>query len=120
ASSITRSKVLSTVDTVMPSTMKKLPGELRRMLGVSGLPEAWGPFTQAPVAATAPPDGALESSPAVRKAHTSVVKVRGRAPSCSRALEGTGFVVAPHRVLTNAHVVAGTDRTAIEIGSGQL
>jgi S1-C subfamily serine protease len=29
------------------------------------------------------------------------------APSCSRNLEGSGFVFAPQRVLTNAHVVAG-------------
>lgn len=120
ASSITKSEVLSTVDTVMPSGLRSLPDDLRRMLGVNGFPEALEPFTQTPVAAAAPPNGALESSPVVRKARSSVVKVRGRASSCSRALEGTGFVIAPHRVLTNAHVVAGTDRVEIEMGSGEF
>jgi S1-C subfamily serine protease len=35
------------------------------------------------------------------------VKVDGVAPSCSERIEGSGFVYAPHYVLTNAHVVAG-------------
>jgi S1-C subfamily serine protease len=46
------------------------------------------------------------------------VKIRGTAPSCSRALEGSGFVIAPQRVMTNAHVVAGTDEVGIESTSG--
>jgi S1-C subfamily serine protease len=29
------------------------------------------------------------------------------APACSRKIEGSGFVIAPGRVMTNAHVVAG-------------
>ncbi len=40
-------------------------------------------------------------------ARASVVKVAGVAPGCSRRIEGSGFVIAPGRVLTNAHVVAG-------------
>jgi S1-C subfamily serine protease len=35
-------------------------------------------------------------------------------------LEGTGFVVAPQRVITNAHVVAGTDRVKVESTDGML
>jgi S1-C subfamily serine protease len=120
ASSITKSSVLGTVDSMMPASAKQLPSELRRMLGVSGFPEALEPFSETPVAAIGPPDPALASSPVVREARTSVVKVRGRARSCGRALEGTGFVISPHRVMTNAHVVAGTDRVAIEIGRGQF
>lgn len=116
ASAVTRSTVLRTVDSVMPDAAKQLPSELREMLGMSGFPEALEPFSETPVAAIDPPDPALASSEAVRDARTSVVKVRGRAVSCARALEGTGFVIAPHRVMTNAHVVAGTDKVAIEIG----
>ena len=36
----------------------------------------------------------------------SVVKVRGR-NSCGQGVEGSGFVYAAGRVMTNAHVVAG-------------
>lgn len=37
----------------------------------------------------------------------SVVRVAGEAPSCNMRIEGTGFVYAPQRVVTAAHVVAG-------------
>ena len=47
-------------------------------------------------------------------ARPSVVKVRGRAESCQKLLEGTGFMVAPAKVLTNAHVVAGTDTVTVD------
>ena len=36
-----------------------------------------------------------------------MVKVYGTADSCDRHIEGSGFVYAPHHILTNAHVVAG-------------
>ncbi len=120
ASAISRSSVLSTVDSVMPSAARELPDELRKMLGVTGFPEALAPFSQTPVADIAPPNPALARSEIVREVRPSVVKVRGRAPDCGRALEGTGFVVAPHRVMTNAHVVAGTDQVFIEVGRGRF
>jgi S1-C subfamily serine protease len=55
----------------------------------------------------------------VRKARESVVKVLGNAPSCSRRIEGSGFIYASERVMTNAHVVAGTDDISIEVGGGR-
>jgi S1-C subfamily serine protease len=44
---------------------------------------------------------------AVRTAEPSVVQITGIAPSCSRRVQGSGFFFAPHRVMTNAHVLAG-------------
>ena len=43
-----------------------------------------------------------------------MVKIRGVAPGCQKVLEGTGFVVAPNRVMSNAHVVAGSDTVTVE------
>jgi S1-C subfamily serine protease len=37
----------------------------------------------------------------------SVVQISGVAASCSRQIDGSGFVYAPERVMTNAHVLAG-------------
>ena len=45
----------------------------------------------------------------LQRASQSVVKVLGNAPSCQRRVEGTGFVYAHERVMTNAHVVAGVE-----------
>jgi S1-C subfamily serine protease len=43
----------------------------------------------------------------------SVVKVRSEARSCQKVLEGSGFVIAPDRVMTNAHVVAGSNSVQV-------
>ena len=53
------------------------------------------------------PDQALLNSPVVASVQGSVVKISGIAPSCSRQIDGSGFVYAPERVMTNAHVLAG-------------
>lgn len=53
------------------------------------------------------PDQAVLHSPGLLKDRNSVVKIEGLAPSCSRTIEGSGFVIGPDRVITNAHVVAG-------------
>src|SRR5699024_11555354 len=50
----------------------------------------------------------------------SVLKIIGRAESCSRALEGTGFVAAPELVMTNAHVVAGTGSVTVTVGGEEV
>jgi S1-C subfamily serine protease len=46
----------------------------------------------------------------------STVKVEGIA--CSRIQEGSGFVVAPGLIVTNAHVVAGEGETVVERSDG--
>ncbi|WP_019813810.1 MarP family serine protease [Saccharomonospora saliphila] len=119
ARAINNSAVLGGVNTVMPEAAQGLPGELRTMLDESGFPSIVAPFQNAPVRQIQPPDPALQDSEVVRELRPSVLKVRGIAPSCSRSLEGSGFVVAPERVMTNAHVVAGTDEVAVETTRGR-
>ncbi|MGH3775162.1 MAG: MarP family serine protease [Pseudonocardiaceae bacterium] len=114
------SSVLRVVDTMMPKVLRDLPGELTVLLDVSGFPDVLAPFAPTPITDVGPADPVLLNSPVVREARASVLKVRARAVSCSRALEGTGFVVAPQRVITNAHVVAGTDRVSVETSRGSL
>lgn len=117
SSAVRNSTVLRGVDSVMPDAARALPAELRQILDNSGFPDVVSPFARTPVAAVGPPDSALADSPVVGEVRDKVLKVRGRAPSCRRALEGTGFVVAPQRVMTNAHVVAGTTSTSVEVAS---
>jgi S1-C subfamily serine protease len=114
------SSVLRVVDTMMPNVLRELPSELTRLLDVSGFPDVLAPFSPTPITDVGPADPVLLNSPVVRQARSSVLKVRGRARSCSRALEGTAFVIAPQRVITNAHVVAGTDRVQVETADGTL
>ncbi|WP_033292954.1 MarP family serine protease [Amycolatopsis jejuensis] len=118
AKSINSSVVLGEVNDLMPAQAQGLPSDLRKLLDASGFPSVLSPFEKAPSADTPPPDTSLNVSAVARRVHESVVKIRGNASSCSRALEGSGFVVAPQRVMTNAHVVAGTDEVGIESTSG--
>lgn len=119
AAAINKSIVLGKVDDVMPVQAQRLPNDLRRLLDASGFPSFEAPFQRAPSPEVAPPDKGLQAADTVRQVRPSVLKVRGDAPSCSRALEGSGFVIAPQRVMTNAHVVAGTERVAVE-SNGEL
>jgi S1-C subfamily serine protease len=50
------------------------------------------------------------------RAKRSIVKVMGTARSCGKVLEGSGFVFADRRVMTNAHVVGGVDEPTVQIG----
>jgi S1-C subfamily serine protease len=108
--------VEAVVGTAAPSA-RQLPDHLRAMLSSSGLTAGSRQPTKVN-AEVGPPNLALAGLPSVRTATESVLKIRGKAPKCQRALEGSGFVVAPGRVATNAHVVAGTDELNVEVRTG--
>lgn len=118
ARAINNSVVLGGVNSMMPDAVQGLPSDLRRLLDESGFPSIVGPFQNAPVREIQPPDPALQNSQVVRELRDSVLKIRGVAPSCSRSLEGSGFAVSPNRVVTNAHVVAGTEEVSVETDEG--
>jgi hypothetical protein len=58
-----------------------------------------------PPAIVPPPDEGIARDPDVKRASQSVVRVTGIA--CGLGVEGSGWVVRPELVVTNAHVVAG-------------
>jgi S1-C subfamily serine protease len=60
------------------------------------------------------PSLAVSSDEVVAKARPSVVKVHGEAESCQKITDGSGFVVAPTKVMTNAHVVAGAETFSVD------
>jgi S1-C subfamily serine protease len=120
SSAVRSSAVLRWVDGFMPGSWQSLPDRMRRLLDDSGFPAVLDPLTPTPDTPVAPPDPAVTQLTAVRTAAASVLKVRGQAPSCSRAIEGSGFVIAPERLLTNAHVVAGTKTVDVEENGRRL
>ncbi|MFD8594644.1 MarP family serine protease [Kitasatospora sp. NPDC059646] len=115
------SKVLGSVQAALPSDAPNWFSDFSKELARNGFPQVFNPFEQEPITEVEPPDPALAASAGVQKARGSLVKVLGTAPSCGKTLEGSGFVFAPHRVMTNAHVVGGVDEPTVQIGGvGQL
>lgn len=111
ARSVRHSAILNAVDGVMPDGARNLYAGLRDTIAAGDFPNFFGDLTPTQVQQVAPPDQLGADSPAVRLAQASVVKIIGDAPSCRKTIEGSGFVYAPHHVMTNAHVVAGTRGT---------
>ncbi|HYN95119.1 MAG TPA: MarP family serine protease [Pilimelia sp.] len=116
AKSVRNSEVLGAVDVVMPAQARTLSDKLRESVDQRGFPNVFGGLEPTRVRAVDPPDPRLARSQAVVNGRASVVKVLGTAPACSRRIEGSGFVYATERVMTNAHVVAGTEEIEVELG----
>jgi S1-C subfamily serine protease len=108
------SRILRTVDDLMPETAHTWFASFRRLLDRDGLPEVFGGIGPDRIVPVAPPDPRLAHSKVVLRAEPAVVKVTGVAMSCSRQLEGSGLVFATDRVMTNAHVVAGVRAPTVE------
>jgi len=109
ASQVNRSAVLSTVDRVMPHSALYLPvfPQLRSLLSNGLYTQVFSAIGAENGLNLAAPDPAVLSSRALGRVEPSIVKIEGIAPSCSLRIEGSGFVISPQHVLTNAHVVAG-------------
>jgi S1-C subfamily serine protease len=114
------SALLGGIDQLMPAQAQALSGALRDTLDTNDFPDVFGGLARTQAREVEPPDPALARSEVVRQARRSVVKVLGTAPSCSRRIEGSGFVYAAERIMTNAHVVAGTRDVSVEVGDERL
>ncbi|MFZ2512810.1 MAG: MarP family serine protease [Gordonia sp. (in: high G+C Gram-positive bacteria)] len=118
ATAVRGSQVVDGVDQVAPTWLRDLPGDFTALLDTSGLKQVISPWGEAEVANVEAPNPQLDSAAAVRRAEPSVLKILGVANACSQSLEGSGFVISPERVMTNAHVVAGTDQVSVQTSSG--
>ncbi len=98
---VQRSLVLRRLNSLLPPSTV-----LHALARLDPFPALGGPLAQVP-----PPDPGVLRLPGVRGAAPSVVRVLGTA--CGLGVEGSGWVAAPGRVVTAAHVVAGERDTTI-------
>ncbi|MGH3430267.1 MAG: MarP family serine protease, partial [Mycobacteriales bacterium] len=115
AKEVRNSSVLSVVYSAMPDRVRSTYRSFSEAVRQNDFPEIFGGLTPTKVPPVASPDPALAHSEVARNARRSVVKVIGDAPSCERELTGSGFVYASHHIMTNAHVVAGTNRVKVQL-----
>ena len=120
AAAVRGSRVLAQVNDFAPEWLKTVPKRLSALLDTSGLPQVLEPFSRTPVVAVAAPDATLANNPVVAATQPSVVKIRAIAPGCQKVLEGSGFVLSPDRVMTNAHVVAGANSVTVEASGNSV
>jgi S1-C subfamily serine protease len=107
SAAVRESKILKVVDGAVPVSPDGLRNAFESVLAAGRFPDVVAPWVPEPIRDVEAPTGTLGRDPEIRASAGSVVKVIGRAESCDRVIEGTGFVVAAERVMTNAHVVAG-------------
>ena len=102
---IQRSAILRKLNQILPPSGPILNALAR----FDPLPSINGPSADVPK-----PNAAILGSSGVRLARPSVVRVLGTA--CGLGVEGSGWVAAPHIVVTNANVEAGESDTTVEVG----
>ena len=112
SSAVASSRVLGVIDRVIPDPVAAGLARLRGDVLGAGLPSLGILLAPGEVAPATPV--ALDD-PELGAAAASVARIAGTAYACGVSLTGTGFLVAPGRLLTNAHVVAGVDAPVVEM-----
>ncbi len=100
---IQHSQILRAADRVLPPTPSWV-SRIQAVLDTAGFPTVFAgvaPTTAGPVKVASIP----QVQEAVSRDRASTVKIMGT--GCGEILEGSGFVVAPGLIVTNAHVIAG-------------
>ncbi len=114
------SAVIQAVDALVPDDARQLFANFLRLVEQQGFPQVFAGLGGDTIVPTRPPDPALARSAVVQLVRPSILKVSGDAPSCQKAIEGSGFVYSPQHVMTNAHVVAGVPHPSVEVNGAQL
>jgi S1-C subfamily serine protease len=109
------SLVLSKVNELVPQGAGGLLDAFNDVVGTSFFPRYLEPFSPERIVDVQPGDRRMVRDPDVTRAGSSVLKVRGT-NACGRGIEGSGFLYAEDRLMTNAHVVAGVDDPEVIVG----
>ena len=115
-----RSAILTGIDEVVPVRVGSVLAGVNGIMTGHGFPRVFDSVGREPITEVAAPDAGLGASEGIAAAAASVLRIDGEAAGCSSTLEGSGWVFAPRYVVTNAHVVSGTDEVTVRVpGTGR-
>jgi S1-C subfamily serine protease len=114
SSEIRGSAIVKGLDRTLPRPPSLL-AEVETFLNRFGFPQVFADLPPAPAGPVSLPKSG-ETRTLARAAEPSTVKIVGQ--GCGAILEGSGFVVGAHYVVTNAHVVAGVRGPKVQEQNG--
>ena len=116
---VASSEVLRRIEELTPDPVSRSLAAIETMVRDDALPAVGGMLwdeERAPMitveSTPAPPD---LQEPEVQRATDSVARINASSYRCAIGAVGSGFVVAEDRIMTNAHVVAGSDGIVVEL-----
>ncbi len=110
---------LSKIDAAMPDSADRLLHGFNNVVGSTFFPLYLEPFAPERIVEVGPGPKRLLKDPDVVDAGSRVLKIHAE-NRCGRGIAGTGFLYAPDRLMTNAHVVAGVDEPQVMTEDGPV
>lgn len=115
--SVRDSKIVNWLDETLPPTTSII-GWLEKSFEQTKIPEIVSELEPKVDTPDAEVPDISEFKDVLNNSRTSIVKIEGR--SCNGIGVGSGFIVAPNYVVTNAHVVAGMRNPYIQDQNGRI
>ncbi|MFE1663836.1 MarP family serine protease [Microbacterium sp. P02] len=112
SAALASSRVLDVIEDLTPDPVDATLAQLRSAVLEEGIPRLGGLFEGE---ASPQAEPITLDEPGLTQAAASVARVSGVAYACGQSQTGTGFVIAPDRVVTNAHVLAGIETPVVEL-----
>jgi S1-C subfamily serine protease len=108
------SRILAEVNSLLPDSAGSRLSAFNDVVGTTFFPRYLEPFAPERIVPVSPGPKRLLTDPDVQRAAAEVVRIRST-NHCHQGVEGSGFVYAPDRVMTNAHVVAGVTTPVVDV-----
>ena len=116
---VRNSKVLAEVNNLLPDSAGSRLSSFNDVVGTTFFPRYLEPFAPERIVAVPPGPRRMLADPDVTRAERASYAYGAPTP-CDQGIEGSGFVFAPDRVMTNAHVVAGVSDPVVDVDDSSV
>jgi S1-C subfamily serine protease len=113
------SQLILQINQYLPDRFKNAAQKIQNVITDSPLPEVFRSLVESRIAPSQLAED-VDVPEIVNQSVASTVRIDGIAESCSAAMVGTGFIISPERVITNAHVVAGVKDPVVTLSNTKI